>query len=106
MTLMQEGKIIIDDGDRVDANHVSTELEHKKSSISKVLQPMCSVASPKGKEIIMLQFKSFDPIEVPTMKKTTSKSMQNDFSNSKNGDTWTLIARKRKNVKGLLNSNF
>ena len=96
MTLMQEGKIIIDEGDTVDTNHVSAKLHHMKGSISKALQAMPSVESPKFEKIIMLQFGSFDPIRVPALKKTMRKSMQNDFSNSKKGDTWTLIARKRK----------
>ena len=93
---MQEKKIIIDDGDTIDANHVSAKLHHMKGSISKALQAMRSVESPKVVEIIMLQFGSFDPIGVPTLKKTTGKSMQNNFSNSKKGDTWTSITCKRR----------
>ncbi|KAF3648108.1 hypothetical protein FXO38_18355 [Capsicum annuum] len=76
MTLIQERKIIINNGDTVDANHVSAELDHKKGSISKVLQPMCSVASPKGEGIIMLQFGSFDPIEA--LKTSSSQGRKND----------------------------
>ncbi|KAF3685792.1 hypothetical protein T459_30323 [Capsicum annuum] len=83
MTLMQEGKIIIDDGDTGDANHVSAEMDHKKGSISKVLQAMRSMEPLKVEDIIMLQFGSFDPIGIPALKKTTRKFIQNDFSNSK-----------------------
>ncbi|KAF3675105.1 hypothetical protein FXO37_06055 [Capsicum annuum] len=50
MTLMQEEKIIIDDGDTVDANHVSAKLHHMKGPISKALQSMGSVESPKLKK--------------------------------------------------------
>ncbi|PHU09005.1 Delta-1-pyrroline-5-carboxylate synthase [Capsicum chinense] len=50
MTLMQEEKIIIDDGDTVDANHVSAKLHHMKGPILKALQSMRSVESPKLKK--------------------------------------------------------
>ena len=96
MALMQEGKIIIDEGDTVDTNHVSAKLHHMKGSISKALQAIRSVESPKVVEIIMLQFGNFDPFGVPALKKTMEKFMQNNFSNSKKGDTWTSITSKRR----------
>ncbi|KAF3642254.1 putative pentatricopeptide repeat-containing protein, mitochondrial-like [Capsicum annuum] len=40
MTLMQKGKIIIDDGDTVDVNHISIELDHKKSLVIKKAEKM------------------------------------------------------------------
>ncbi|PHT80086.1 Bifunctional monodehydroascorbate reductase and carbonic anhydrase nectarin-3 [Capsicum annuum] len=86
MTIMKEGKIIIDEGDTVDANHVSAKLHYMKGSISKALQVMRSVESPKVVDIIMLQFWSFDPFGVLSLKKTTGKSMQNFSNNAENED--------------------
>ncbi|KAG5604446.1 hypothetical protein H5410_025938 [Solanum commersonii] len=66
--------------------------------ISEVLRP---VASPKIEEdVIILQFGSFEPVEVSALKKTTNTSKVDDFSNKNNDDTWILVARKRQKHQG------
>lgn len=96
MTVMGEGKIIIDDGETADANHIRVELDYKKRFNFRFLQPLLHVSSSNVEEgIIMLQFESFEPNEVFVFKKSTNTSKVHDFSNDKNGDTWTLIAHKR-----------
>ncbi|KAH0651255.1 hypothetical protein KY285_031374 [Solanum tuberosum] len=91
MTLVREGNIIIDDGETAETNHASVKLDY--DSISEVLRP---VALPKIEEdVIILQFESFEPVEVFVLKKTTNTSKVDDFSNKKNDDTWILVARKR-----------
>ncbi|KAG5614645.1 hypothetical protein H5410_014469, partial [Solanum commersonii] len=52
------------------------------------------------KGIIVLQVGKSKPIEVSFFKKTTNTSKVDDFSNEKNGDTGTLIARKRQKYSG------
>ncbi|KAK4740182.1 hypothetical protein R3W88_003879 [Solanum pinnatisectum] len=80
MTLVREGKIIIDDGETAETNH------------AKVLR---LVASPKiEKDVIILQFGSIEPIKVSALKKTTNTSKVDDFSNKKNDDTWILVKAK------------
>ncbi|KAH0754177.1 hypothetical protein KY290_024447 [Solanum tuberosum] len=79
MTLVREGKIIIDDTKTAKINHASVKLDHKKDSISKVLRP---VVLPKIEEyFIILQFGSFEPVKVSALKKTTNTSKVDDFSN-------------------------
>uniref|UniRef100_M1D8L2 Uncharacterized protein n=1 Tax=Solanum tuberosum TaxID=4113 RepID=M1D8L2_SOLTU len=96
MTLVQEGKIIIDDCETTETNHTSVKLDY--DSISEVL---CPVASPKIEEdVIILQFGSIEPVEVSALKKTTNTSKVNDFSNKKNDDTWILVAHKRQKHQG------
>ncbi|KAH0672192.1 hypothetical protein KY284_023279 [Solanum tuberosum] len=98
MTLVREGKIIIDDAETAEINHASVKLDHKKDSISKVLRP---VVSPKIEEgVIILQFRSFEPVKVSALKKTTNTSKVDDFSNEESSDTWTLIALKRQKHQG------
>ncbi|KAG5613268.1 hypothetical protein H5410_024549, partial [Solanum commersonii] len=59
------------------------------------------VASLKIEEdVIILQFGSFEPVEVFVLKKTTNTSKVDDFSNKKNDDTWILVARKRQKYQG------
>ncbi|MCD9559410.1 hypothetical protein HAX54_017339 [Datura stramonium] len=57
-------------------HHSSAKINLKKCLFSKALRPtMRSMASLKIKEgIIMLQFRSFEPIEVSTMKKISKAS--------------------------------
>ncbi|KAH0780950.1 hypothetical protein KY290_000548 [Solanum tuberosum] len=96
MTLVRKGKIIIDDGEIAETNHASVKLDY--DSISEVL---CPVESPKIEEdVIILQFGSFEPVEVSALKKTTNTSKVDDFSNKKNNDTWILVARKRQKHQG------
>ncbi|KAG5600007.1 hypothetical protein H5410_031377 [Solanum commersonii] len=79
-----------------ETNHASVKLDY--DSISKVLRP---VASPKIEEdVIILQFGSFEPVEVSALKKTTNTSKVDDLSNKKNDDTWILVACKRQNHQG------
>ncbi|KAG5582168.1 hypothetical protein H5410_052795, partial [Solanum commersonii] len=51
-------------------------------------------------DVIILQFGSFEPVEVSTLKKTTNTSKVDDFSNKKNDDTWILVACKRQTHQG------
>ncbi|KAK4718035.1 hypothetical protein R3W88_016373 [Solanum pinnatisectum] len=96
--IIREGKIIIDDAETVEINHASVKLDHKKYSISEVLR---LVVSPKIEEgVIIVQFGSFELVEVFALKKTTNKSKVDDFSNKKNDDTWILVARQRKKHQG------
>ncbi|KAG5594804.1 hypothetical protein H5410_036036 [Solanum commersonii] len=98
MTLVREGKIIIDNDEIAETNHVSVKLDNKKDSISEVLHP---VVSPKIEEgVIILQFGCFEPFEVSTLKKTTNTSKVDDFSNKESDDTWTLVALKRQKNQG------
>ncbi|KAK4721248.1 hypothetical protein R3W88_011481 [Solanum pinnatisectum] len=93
MTLVREGKTIIDDVETFEINHASFKLDHKKDSISNFLRP---VVSPKIEEgVIILQFGSFEPVEVSALKKTTNTSKLDDFSKEESSDTWTLAALKR-----------
>uniref|UniRef100_M1DBL3 Uncharacterized protein n=1 Tax=Solanum tuberosum TaxID=4113 RepID=M1DBL3_SOLTU len=79
-------------------NHASVKLDHKKDSISNVLRP---VVSPKIEEgAIILQFESFEPVEVSALRKSTNTSKVDDFSNEESSDTWTLIALKRQKHQG------
>ncbi|KAG5571226.1 hypothetical protein H5410_060992 [Solanum commersonii] len=48
----------------------------------------------------------WEPVEVSALKKITITSKVCDFSNEKNDDAWILVTRKRKCIKGLLNSDF
>ncbi|KAH0639769.1 hypothetical protein KY285_036355 [Solanum tuberosum] len=98
MTLVQEGNIIIDDAETTEINHASVKLDHKKDSISEVLCPMVSPKIEEG--VIILQFGSFEPLEVSALKKTTNTSKVDDFSNKKNDDTWISVARKRQKHQG------
>uniref|UniRef100_M1DWN8 Uncharacterized protein n=1 Tax=Solanum tuberosum TaxID=4113 RepID=M1DWN8_SOLTU len=50
--------------------------------------------------VIILQFGSFEPIEVSALKKTTNTSKVDGFSNEESSDTWTLIALKRQKHQG------
>ncbi|KAK4718534.1 hypothetical protein R3W88_016872 [Solanum pinnatisectum] len=98
MTLVREGKIIIDNGETAETNHASVKLDHKNDSISEVL---CLVASPKLEEdVIILQFGRFEPVEIFALKKTTNTSKVDEFSNEESGDTWTLVALKRQKHQG------
>ncbi|KAH0715149.1 hypothetical protein KY284_008054 [Solanum tuberosum] len=98
MTLVQEGKIIIDNVETAEINHASVKLDHKKDSISNVLR---FVVSPKIEEgVIILQFGSFEPVEVSALKKTTNTSKVDDFSKEESSDTWTLVALKRQKHQG------
>ncbi|KAH0761478.1 hypothetical protein KY290_017551 [Solanum tuberosum] len=97
ITLVRVGKIILD-GEITEINHANVKLDHKKDSISEVLRP---VVSPKMEEgVIILQFGSFEPIEVSALKKTTNTSKVDGFSNEESSDTWTLIALKRQKHQG------
>ncbi|KAH0665077.1 hypothetical protein KY285_026283 [Solanum tuberosum] len=79
-------------------NHATAKLDHKKDLISEVLPHM---ESPKIEEgVIILQFGSFEAIEVSALKKTTNTSKVYDFSIEKNGDTLISIACKRKKHQG------
>ncbi|KAH0769601.1 hypothetical protein KY290_013582 [Solanum tuberosum] len=70
MALVRVGNIILDNGETAEINHASVKLDHKKDSISEVLHP---VVSPKIEEgVIILQFGSFEPIEVSALKKTAT----------------------------------
>ncbi|KAG5619500.1 hypothetical protein H5410_004718 [Solanum commersonii] len=51
-------------------------------------------------DVIILQFGSFEPVKVSTLKKTTNTSKVDDFSNEENGDTWTLVALRRQKHQG------
>ncbi|KAH0642300.1 hypothetical protein KY285_033169 [Solanum tuberosum] len=98
MTLVREGKIIIDDGETAETNHASVKLDHKNDSISEVLRPM---VSPKVEEdVIILQFGNFDPVEDSALKKTTKTSKVDDLSNEESGNTWTLVTLKRQKHQG------
>ncbi|KAH0645049.1 hypothetical protein KY284_032933 [Solanum tuberosum] len=98
MTLVREGKIIIDDGETTETNHASVKLDHKNDSISEVLHPM---VSPKVEEdVIILQFGSFELVEDSALKKTTNTSKVDDFSNEVSGNTWTLVTLKRQKHQG------
>ncbi|KAH0660290.1 hypothetical protein KY285_028856 [Solanum tuberosum] len=98
MTLVREGKITIDDGETAETNHASVKLDHKNDSISEVL---LHVVSPKIEEdVIILQFGSFEPVEVSALKKTTNTSKVDNFYNKESGDTWTLVTLKRKKHQG------
>ncbi|KAG5614851.1 hypothetical protein H5410_014675 [Solanum commersonii] len=50
--------------------------------------------------VIILQLGSFKLVEVSTSKKTTNISKVYQFSDGKNGDTWILIACKKKRHQG------
>ncbi|KAG5598899.1 hypothetical protein H5410_030269 [Solanum commersonii] len=79
-------------------DHATAKLDHKKDLISEVLPHM---ESPKIEEgVIILQFGSFEAIEVFALKKTTNTSKVYDFSIEKNGDTLISIACKRKKHQG------
>ncbi|KAG5616152.1 hypothetical protein H5410_015976 [Solanum commersonii] len=74
------------------------KLDHKKDLISEVLRP---VVSPKMEEsVIILQYGSFEPVEVSALKKTTNTSKVDGFFNEESSDTWTLIALKRQKNQG------
>ena len=55
MTLVREGKIIIDDGETTEINHASVKLDY--DSISEVLHPVESLKIEE--DVITLQFGSF-----------------------------------------------
>ncbi|KAK4732467.1 hypothetical protein R3W88_025455 [Solanum pinnatisectum] len=77
-------------------NHASVKLDY--DSISEVLRPM---ALPKIEEnVIILQFGSFEPVEISALIKTTNTSKVDDFSNEESGDTWTLVTLKRQKHQG------
>ncbi|KAK4723318.1 hypothetical protein R3W88_026097 [Solanum pinnatisectum] len=98
MTLIREGNIIINDGETAETNHASVKLDHKNDSISEVLR---LVASPKIEEdVIILQFGSFEPVEISASKKITNTSKVDDFSKEESCDTWTLVALKRQKYQG------
>ncbi|KAH0658321.1 hypothetical protein KY289_027069 [Solanum tuberosum] len=89
-------KFYIDDGETAETNHASVKLDY--DSISEVQR---SVASPKIEEdVIILQFGSFEPVEVSALKKTTNTSKVDYFSNKKNDNTWILVSCKRKKHQG------
>ncbi|KAK4707176.1 hypothetical protein R3W88_033315 [Solanum pinnatisectum] len=91
-------KIITDDGETVEINHASVKLDHKNDSISEFLHPVVSLKIEEN--VIILQFGSFEPVEVSALKKTTNTSKVDDFSNEVNGETWTLVALKRQKHQG------
>ena len=102
MTLVREGKIIIHDGETAETNHASVKLDD--DTLSEVLRP---VASPKIEEDVIIQeFRSFEPVEISALKKTTNISKVDDFFNKESDNSWTLVAHKRKSIKGLLNFDF
>ena len=96
MTLLREGNVIIDDDETTETNHASVKLDY--DSILEVLRP---VASPRIEEdVIILQFGSFEPVEVSALKKTTNTSKVDNFYNKESGDTWTLATLKRQKHQG------
>ncbi|XP_027768508.1 uncharacterized protein LOC114074714 [Solanum pennellii] len=85
--------MITDDGETTEIYHGSVKLYY--DSITEVLH---TVSSPKIEEdVIILQFGSFEPVEVSVLKKTTNTSKVDAFLNKEVDDTWTLVARKRQN---------
>ena len=93
MTLVREGKIIIDDGGITETNHARVKLDY--DSISEVLHPVASLKIEE--DVIILQFWSFQPVEVSVLKKTTNTSKVDSLFNEESDDNWTLVARKRQN---------
>ena len=51
-------------------------------------------------DVIIMQFRSFELVEVSFLKKTTNISKVDAFFNEESDDTWTLVTRKRQNHQG------
>ena len=59
------------------------------------------MASPKIEEDVIIQeFRSFEPVEISALKKTTNISKVDDFFNTESDNNWTLVARKRQKHQG------
>ncbi|OIT05051.1 hypothetical protein A4A49_04639 [Nicotiana attenuata] len=92
MTLVSEGKIIIDMDETEEANHASIALKVKKCSR---LQNASSTA--------VLQFGSFEPVEVDLPRKTLEGSLELDTqSKDKDYEGWTLVTHKKQKHQAVL----
>ena len=78
-----------------ETNHASVKLVY--DSILEVLRPVTSLKLEE--DVIILQFGSFEPVDVSVLKKTTNTSKVDAFFNEESDDTWTLVARKRNNYQ-------
>ncbi|WMV54808.1 hypothetical protein MTR67_048193 [Solanum verrucosum] len=85
MMLVSEGKIIIDQDNKAEANHASVAPNQKKCSRS-----------------TFLQFESFTPIEGYFPRKTLEGSLEIDNHEENKVDGWTLVTHKKRRHQVVL----